>query len=140
TTAVGLWHTVGFDSGDIKAWKLLALSLKKALSGFNIFVSLVVKALIAAVTWDSIYEVDEGTPTSSGTVITAITGSGVTCTVHYGTRITAMFNTETLASTLTALEITLTELTASTKYYFYITDDTDPKSARTGIYSFETTA
>ncbi|GAH22832.1 unnamed protein product, partial [marine sediment metagenome] len=71
TTAVGEWHTDGFTSDDIKAWKLLALSLKRVLSGFNIYVSLKVKALIAAVTWESFTEVDPGTPTVDGTTITA---------------------------------------------------------------------
>ncbi|GAI02841.1 unnamed protein product, partial [marine sediment metagenome] len=35
TNAVDQWHTDGFTSDDVKAWNLLALALKKVLSGFN---------------------------------------------------------------------------------------------------------
>ncbi|MBA7584778.1 hypothetical protein ES708_26738 [subsurface metagenome] len=50
-----------------------------------------------------------------------------------------MFNTEEGTPVAGDLSVELTGLTASTKYYFYIKDKLDPKSARTGIYSFETT-
>jgi len=140
TTAVGEWHTDGFNSDDIAAWKLLALSLKEALSGFNVYIRLKVNALIAAVSWKSFTVVDPGTPTASGTTITATTELLTPCDVYYGTKITAMFNTQEGTPVAGSLSVELTGLTASTKYYFYIKDKLDPKSARTEIYSFEITA
>lgn len=137
-TAVGDWHTDGFNSDDIAAWKLLALSLKEALSGFNVYIRLKVKALIAGVTWESFTAVDPGTPTATGTTITANTALTTPCDVYYGTKITAMYNTEEGTPAAGTLSVELTGLTASTKYYFYIKDKQDPKAARTGIYSFET--
>lgn len=140
TTAVGQWHTDGFTSEDVKAWNLLALALKEALSGFNVYIRLKVKALIAVVTWESFTEVSPGTPTATGATITAKTELLTACDVYYGTKITAMFNTEEGTPVAGDLSVELTDLTASTKYYFYIKDKQDPKAARTGIYSFETTA
>jgi len=138
--AVGQWHTDGFTGEDVKAWNLLALALKEALSGFNVYVRLKVNALIAVVTWESFTEVSPGTPTPTGTIITANTELITACDVYYGTKITAMFNTEEGTPATGELSVELTGLTASTKYYFYIKDKQDPKAARTGIYSFETTA
>ncbi|MBA7576051.1 hypothetical protein ES695_17130 [Candidatus Atribacteria bacterium 1244-E10-H5-B2] len=140
TTAVDEWHTDGFLSADVKAWNLLALSLKEALSGFNVYVRLKVNALIAVVTWESFTEVSPGTPAVDGTTITAKTELLTACDVYYGTKITAMFNTAEGTPVAGDLSVEITGLTASTKYYFYIKDKQDPKAARTGIYSFETTA
>ncbi|GAI60181.1 unnamed protein product, partial [marine sediment metagenome] len=50
TNAVDQWHTDGFTLDDVKAWNLLALALKEALSGFNVYVRLKVNALIAELT------------------------------------------------------------------------------------------
>ncbi|GAI59148.1 unnamed protein product [marine sediment metagenome] len=64
TTAVGQWHTDGFTIEDVKAWNLLALALKEALSGFNVYVRLKVNSLIAELTWTKFVDITIGTPTA----------------------------------------------------------------------------
>lgn len=139
-TAVGQWHTDGFTSDDASAWNLLALSLKEALSGFNIYIRLKLKALIKAVTWNPIFDVTIGTIIATGAHVLA-TGEGeLSYTVYYGVSKTAMFNTEDGDAIAGVIDIELTGLVASTKYYCYIKEVTATESARTGIYSFETIA
>ncbi len=138
--AVEDWHTDGFTAIDVAAWNLYALAQKVAASGFNMLVKLKVAAAVAAETWVALYECLVTVIAADGAQIN-ITGTvGSTIKLYWGTSKTSMFNEETMADTAGDYEVTIATMNASTKYYFYIKDTGASEHARTGIYSFTTTA
>ncbi|GAI42508.1 unnamed protein product, partial [marine sediment metagenome] len=92
-TAVGEWHTSGFTADDVKAWNLLALALKEALSGFNIYLRLKLDALIAVKDWNPIYNVSIAATDGDTATLTATGFEALSYMLYYGTSKTAMFNT-----------------------------------------------
>lgn len=138
--AVEDWHTDGFTAIDVAAWNLYALALKVAQSGFNILVKLKIICAVASESWIPLYECLVTAIGSAGAQIN-ITGTvGSVIKLYWGTSKTNMFNEETMADTAGDYEVTLAACSATTKYYFYIKDTDAGEQARTGIYSFTTTA
>jgi len=138
--AVEDWHTDGFTAIDVAAWNLYALALKVAQSGFNVLVKLKIACAVAAETWVALVNCLVTSIGAAGAVIN-ITGTvGSTVKLYWGTSKTSMFNEESMVDTAGDYEVTLAACSASTKYYFYIADKTVANQARTGIYSFTTTA
>ena len=138
--AVEDWHTDGFTAIDVAAWNLYALALKVAQSGFNVLVKLKILCAVAAETWVPLVDCLVTAIGAAGAQIN-ITGTvGSTVKLYWGTSKTSMFNEESMVDTAGDYEVTLAACGASTKYYFYIADKTAANQARTGIYSFTTTA
>ena len=138
--AVEDWHTDGFTAIDVAAWNLYALALKVAQSGFNVLVKLKVLCSVAAKTWIPLVDCLVTVIGAAGAQIN-ITGTvGSTIKLYWGTSKTSMFNEEAMVDTLGDYEVTLAACGASTKIYFYIKDTDVVDTARTGIYSFTTTA
>lgn len=138
--AVEDWHTDGFTAIDVAAWNLYALALKVAQSGFNILVKLKILCAVAAESWIPLVDCLVTTITAVGATVN-ITGTvGSVIHIFWGTSKTNMFNEENMADTAGDYEVTLTGCGASTKIYFYIKDTDAGEQARTGIYSFTTTA
>jgi len=138
--AVEDWHTDGFSAIDVAAWNLYALALKVAQSGFNVFVKLKVACAVALETWVPLHTCLVTAVAVDGAQIN-ITGTvGSTIKLYWGTSKTSMFNEEAMVDTAGDYEVTLAACSASTKYYFYIKDTTAANQARTGIYTFTTTA
>ena len=138
--AVEDWHTDGFSAIDVAAWNLYALAQKVAASGFNMLVKL---KIVCAVDGDAWVPLVDCLVTSIGAAgatinITGVTGS--TIKLYWGTSKTSMFNEEDMSDTDGDYEVTLAACSATTKYYFYIKDTTAANQARTGIYTFTTTA
>jgi len=140
STAVGQWHTDGFTAVDVAAWNLYALALKVAQSGFNVCTKLKVLALVAGNAWSKLVNC----------LVTAITAVGCTVTVtgvvakvaklYIGTSKTSMFTEFVGVDTAGEYVFTITDLSALTKYYFYIKNTFADDDGRTGIYSFTTIA
>jgi len=138
--AVEDWHTDGFTAIDVAAWNLYALAQKVAASGFNMLVKLKVACAVAAEAWVALVDCLVTAIASDGAQIN-ITGTvGSTVKLYWGTSKTSMFNQESMVDTAGDYEVTLAACSATTKYYFYIVDETAANQARTGIYSFTTTA
>jgi len=138
--AVEDWHTDGFTAIDVVAWNLYALAQKVAASGFNMLVKLKIACAVAAETWVPLVDCLVTAIGAAGAVIN-ITGTvGSTVKLYWGTSKTSMFNQEAMVDTGGDYEVTLAACAASTKYYFYIVDETALNQARTGIYTFTTTA
>lgn len=138
--AVEDWHTDGFTAIDVAAWDLYALALKVAQSGFNLLIKLKILCAVAAETWVALVDCLVTSIAADGAQIN-ITGTvGSTIELYWGTSKTSMFNKESMADTAGDYEVTLSACSASTKIYFYIIDETAANQARTGIYSFTTTA
>ena len=138
--AVEDWHTDGFTAVDVVAWNLYALAQKVAASGFNMLVKLKIICAVAAEAWVPLVDCLVTAVGAAGAQIN-ITGTvGSTVKLYWGTSKTSMFNQEAMADTAGDYEVTLAACGASTKYYFYIIDETAANQARTGIYTFTTTA
>lgn len=136
--AVDEWHTAGFTSDDISAWNRYALSLKKPLSGFNAFLSLFLKAKVAGNSWTSLKNVQVSSVTSSGFQVDVDCSADETAKLYYGTSPTNMTNEVSGTYSGGTWIFTLSGLSSSTKYYFYIKNTAAGESARTGIYMQET--
>ena len=138
--AVEDWHTDGFTAIDVAAWNLYALAQKVAASGFNMLVKLKIACAVAAEAWVPLVDCLVTAIGAAGAQIN-ITGTvGSTVKLYWGTSKTSMFNEEAMVDTAGDYEVTLAACGASTKIYFYIMDKTAANQARTGIYSFTTTA
>lgn len=138
--AVEDWHTDGFTAIDVAAWNLYALALKVAQSGFNVLVKLKVVCAVAAKTWIPLVNCLVTAIGAAGAQIN-ITGTvGSTIKLMWGTSKTSMFNEESMADNVGDYEVTLVACSPLTTYYFYIKDTDVVDTARTGIYSFKTTA
>ncbi|MCK4528953.1 hypothetical protein KAW18_16430, partial [candidate division WOR-3 bacterium] len=111
-----------------------------AASGFNMLVKLKIACAVAAETWVPLVDCLVTAIGAAGAQIN-ITGTvGSTVKLYWGTSKTSMFNEEAMVDTAGDYEVTLAACGASTKIYFYIMDKTAANQARTGIYSFTTTA
>ena len=140
SAAVEDWHTDGLSAIDVVAWNLYALAQKVAASGFNMFVKLKIACAVAAETWVPLTTCLVTEIGADGAQIN-ITGTvGSTIKLYWGTSKTSMFNEEAMADDAGDYEVTLAACSATTKYYFYIVDETAANQARTGIYTFTTTA
>jgi len=138
--AVEDWHTDGFSAIDVAAWNLYALAQKVAASGFNMLVKLKVDCAVAAEAWVPLVVCLVTAIGAAGAQIN-ITGTvGSVVHLFWGTSKTSMFNEENMVDTAGDYEVTLAACSATTKYYFYIADQDAANQARTGIYSFTTTA
>lgn len=139
--AVGFWHTDGYSVGDVTAWNLLALSLKEALSGFNVFIRLRVKSLIQATHfWFPIHGVAV-TPVSEVQFdVDALTEENHTGILYIGTTKSNMVNEKTAAWGGDRYTFEVSALSKSTKYYFYIAHTEALYDGRTGIYEYTTPA
>jgi hypothetical protein len=140
TAAVEDWHTDGFTAVDVAAWNLYALAQKVAASGFNMLVKLKIACAVAAESWVPLVDCLVTAVGAAGAQVN-ITGTvGSTVKLYWGTSKTSMFNEEAMVDTAGDYEVTLAGCSASTKIYFYIKDAGVGEQARTGIYSFTTTA
>jgi len=138
--AVEDWHTDGFSAIDVAAWNLYALAQKVAASGFNMLVKLKVACAVAAEAWVPLTDCLVTAIGAAGAQINITGTTGSTIKLYWGTSKTSMFNEEAMADDAGDYEATLDACSATTKYYFYIVDETAANQARTGIYSFTTTA
>jgi hypothetical protein len=138
--AVEDWHTDGFTAIDVVAWNLYALAQKVAASGFNMLVKLKIICAVAAESWVPLVDCLVTAIGAAGAQIN-ITGTvGSTIKLYWGTSKTSMFNEEAMADTAGDYEVILAACGSSTKIYFYIEDKGAGEQARTGIYTFTTTA
>ncbi|MBA7573065.1 hypothetical protein ES708_14854 [subsurface metagenome] len=140
TSAIDAWHTDGYTEEDVKAFNLYALAQKMAASGFNIFVKLYINAKIAALTWTALTNCLISTITSSGCTVDISVASDQTGILYIGTSKTSMLDQFVGTWETDKYTFTVEGLNADTKYYFYIANTIAGEAARTGIYSFKTTA
>ena len=138
--AISAWHVDGYTALDVAAFNLYALAQKIAASGFNMFVRLYVNAKVAAKTWDALVDITIGTPAANTCVITVATASDLTLKCYYGVSKTSMLNVQDGVFETGTTTFSLSGLSASTKYYFYIKTESAGGAERTGIYSFTTPA
>ncbi len=138
TAAVDQWHTDGFTLDDVKGWNLLALALKEALSGFNVYVRLKVNSLIAELTWTKLTNCLISAIVSDGAQVDIDVVSDQTGKLYIGTSKTSML-TEFVGTWETdKYTFTITGLNPATNYYFYVKNTIAGEAARTGIYKFKT--
>lgn len=138
--AVDAWHVDGYTLADVAAWNLYALASKVAASGFNMFTRFYVLAKVAVHTWVKLINCLI-TPIAATTATVVISvASDQTGILYLGTSKTSMLTQFTGVFSVNKYTFSLTGLVASTKYYFYIKNTLASEDARTGIYSFTTTA
>lgn len=140
TDAVDGWHDISWSEADKTAWNLFASALAAVMSGFNAFVKTHIDSVIADGTWNSTYGV---TSEQTGSVVVDVDctteNDGVVLDCHYGTSRTFMPNVQASAGAGASQTMTLSDLVAGVRYYFWINDATLPNNGRTGIYTFVTT-
>ncbi len=140
TAAVEAWHVDGYTEDDVKAWNLLALTIKEALSGFNVFVRLKVLAAVAVETWGALTDCVIESILSTSCSVTIDVPSDLTGILYIGTSKTSMLTQFVGAYVDPGYTFTVIDLVADTRYYFYIANTLADEVARTGIYSFKTAA
>lgn len=138
--AVSTYQTTAFQPEDISAWNLLALAQKKVASGFNMFTSYFVKAKVASETFTPLANIQVSAITATGATISVDLSADKTTKIYYGTSKTNMRNAADLVFSVDSAEVSLTGLSASTIYYFYLINTAVGEAGRSGIYSFETIA
>lgn len=130
------------DPADQSAWRRSASG--KPLSGYNLMIKYVLAVLKATEDWLYINEVTIATPGDTDCVLSGDTGASSLITCLYGTSPGYYpYSLEESAgrSTPGAFTLTLTGLTKSTNYYFYMeTEDTGVGSGRSGEFTFKTAA
>jgi len=138
--AIDAWHEDGYTTLDIAAWNLLALAGKAVASGFNMFVKNYIAAKVAGQTWTKLTGRSIPIIAATSATVTINVASDKTGKLYIGTKMTSM-PTE-FAGTFgdAKYTFTITGLSELTKYYFYIKNTAEGEAARTGIYSFTTTA
>lgn len=140
TNAVNAWHVDGYTALDVAAWNLYALAKKIAASGFNMFTRFYVLAKVAAHAWVKLTNCLI-TPIAATTATVVISvASDQTGILYIGTSKTSMLTQFAGVFSVNKYTFSLTGLVATTKYYFYIENTKASEDARTGIYSFTTTA
>jgi len=138
--AVTAWHIDGYTAADVAAWNLYALAQKIAASGFNMFTRFYVLAKVAAHTWTKLINCLISAIAATTATVTITVASDQTGILYVGTSKTSMLTQFAGAFLTDHYTFSLTGLVASTKYYFYIKNTAASEDARTGIYSFTTTA
>ena len=140
TNAVDAWHTTGFSTLDLTAWNLLASALKLPASGYNMHMRYYVDAKVAGKTFTELHTCAIASITSSGASVSIKVASDKTGKLYIGTSKTLMPTEFSGSFDTDHYTFTLTGLAASTKYYFYMKNTAAGEEARTGIYTFSTTA
>ena len=138
--AVEEWHTDGFSAIDVVAWNLYALAQKVAASGFNMCTKLKIAAKVLTENWVKLTTCLVTSITAGGCAVAISVASDQTGKLYMGTSKTSMFTVFDGAFTTDHYDFTVTGCSASTKYYFYIKNEAATEHARTGIYTFTTTA
>lgn len=136
------WHVAGWKAIDIKAWNLYASTVGKAMSGFNAFVSLGLKAHRAAKEFNLMTNCVITKTTIALCSVDIDTTLTANVKLYIGTSKTSMYTAHEGTGDGETYTIPLDDpaLLPSTVYYFYIIDTTDGAAGRTGIYSFKTPA
>ena len=138
TQAVDKYHEL--TPTDKAAWETKASG--KPYSGFNLFVSRVVKTLVAGKTWQLIKDVKAENITSSSADITGYTDNAELVRVEYGTNpgvYTAYADEPSGRTEAGTFTVSLSGLASGTTYYYrVITKTTDGVWGETGEYSFTT--
>ena len=138
--AVEDWHTEGFTAIDVAAWNLYALALKVAQSGFNVFVKLKTLCFVKEWNWSKLVDCLITNITAAGSTVTITGVVAKVAKLYIGTSKTSMFTEFTGVDTAGEYVFTVINLSATTKYYFYIKNTSAEDDGRTGIYSFTTIA
>jgi len=138
TQAVDKYHEL--TPTDKQAWETKASG--KPYSGFNLFVSRVVKTLVAGKTWQLIKDVKAENITSSSADITGYTDNAELVRVEYGTNpgvYTAYADEPSGRTEAGTFTVSLSGLASGTTYYYrVITQTPDGVWGETGEYSFTT--
>lgn len=140
TNAIDAWHEDGYTLLDVAAFNLFALAQKIAASGFNMFVSLYVLAKVAAKTWLPLVDITIAAPAATTCEVTIATETDQTLSLYYGVSKTSMLTPVVGAWVTDTTTFSLSGLSASTKYYFYVKTTDAGGAERTGIYFFTTPA
>lgn len=140
TNAVTAWHTDGYTALDVAAWNLMALASKMVASGFNMFTKFYVQAKVATHTWTKLTAVVTSAITDTGATVTVQVPSDKTGKLYIGTSNTSMLIPFTGAWLTDHYTFTITGLSPSTKYFFYVKNTSAGEDARTGIYTLTTIA
>ena len=140
TAGVTDWHTAGYTADDVAAYDLAALAEKLPMSGFNIHEKYYVDAVVAGLTWYPLTAVAISSITASGASVAANVASDETGVLYYGTSKSTMNTSVSGTFTTDHYDFTLSGLSASTKYYFYIKNTAASAAGQTGIYTFTTLA
>lgn len=136
--AIDAWQEAEFSSDDVTAWNLLAQARKAVASGFNMFVQAFVNAKVSGNAFTVLSNVSVDSITATGATITASISADKTTKIYYGTSITNMAETDDLTFSVDEATVTLSGLSSTTTYFFYLQNTATDESGRTGIYKFTT--
>ncbi len=136
--AIDAWQEAEFSSDDVTAWNLLAQARKAVASGFNMFVQAFVNAKVSGKAFTVLSNVSVASITASGATISASISSDKSTKIYYGTSITNMAEIYALTFSVNKATVTLSGLSSTTTYYFYLENTAVGESGRTGIYKFTT--
>lgn len=140
TAAVLLWHTTAFNAADKVAFNLAAAQESSAMSGFNKFVKDAVSVAVAGEVWGPLYGVAVAGIDAAGFDVTATGVTGKTYTMKCGLTPSTMNTTFAVTNTVGALTATATGLSASTVYYFQLSNTTAGEGDKSGIVKTKTIA
>lgn len=138
--AVTDWHEAGYNAADVAAYDLAALAAKEALSGFNIHNRYYIDLKVAAKVWYPLTVVAVSGIGAAGCSVAVNVSADKTGKLYVGASKTTMNTSFTGAFTTDHYDFTITGLSATTKYYFYIQNEEAASGGKSGIYSFTTTA
>lgn len=140
TSAVALWHSSVWILADLTAWNLLATINAKILSGFNVFIQLVVNALKAGHTFACLTNADFAAVTNVAGDVTMLIAADETTTLYWGTSKTVLDRSVLGVFAVDTVTFTLSANTANTTYYCYAQNASADEDGRSGLYKFTTPA
>lgn len=140
TAAVAWWHDVGYTVLDLAAWAFRASLAKSPRSGFNEFTSDHIAKALTSEDYGVLKDVTTGTVTTSGFHVLADGVGTNDYIVSVGTNPRALLTEFTAPAIAGAIDITVTGLTADTKYYFKVRCNEAADKAETGVYTQATAA
>jgi hypothetical protein len=133
--AVLLWHGTAWTPADLTAWNRYAGVKPRPMSGYNVFTSDYITAVLDEKTFNALYDFI-ATSTVAGRLTVSANGpaSLTTVKVRYGTSKTAMFNVGTLIEEPAGTYLyAIDDLVEGAKYYSQIYVDYALNAGNTGI-------
>ncbi len=142
--AILAWKTEGYTNEDIKAWDLYARTIKKYVSGFNVFTGFRINALKENKTWTPLINYQVLDVDWNKFAVAIDCDQDKTGILYVGDSKTNMFREisalwEPASPEWNArYQFPVKDLIQNTRYYFYIRSTEAGEAARTGIYSIKT--
>lgn len=118
--AIEAWKIDGYSREDIKAWDIYAGTLKKSVSGFNMFARFKIAAGVEGKTWNKLTNCIIYDVTGAGSKVDINVENDFHGILYIGTSKYSMLKEFTGTFSVNKYTYNITGLSKNTRYYFYV--------------------